>query len=43
VLREEFYRFRDWVAAQLAEIRLVIEQLTVRVERLEHRQSDSIG
>jgi predicted nucleic acid-binding Zn-ribbon protein len=42
-LREEFHRFRDWVAAQLAEIRLAIQQLTVRVERLEYRQSDSTG
>jgi predicted nuclease with TOPRIM domain len=38
-LREEFHRFRDWVAAQLAEIRVALRQLTVRVERLEYRQS----
>ena len=36
-LREEFYRFRDWVTEQFAEIRRALQQLTVRVERLEHR------
>jgi uncharacterized coiled-coil DUF342 family protein len=42
-LRQEFYRFRDWVTAQFAEIRLALQQLTLRVERLEYRKSDSIG
>jgi chromosome segregation ATPase len=42
-LYAEFRAFRDWVALQFADLRGVIQELTLRVERLERRQNDPIG
>jgi chromosome segregation ATPase len=42
-LYAEFRSFRDWAVVQFAELRGLIQQLTLRVERLERRQNDPIG
>lgn len=42
-LRQEFHRFRDWATERFAEIRLALEDLTRRIDRLERRQDGPFG
>jgi predicted nucleic acid-binding Zn-ribbon protein len=42
-LRHEFHRFRDWVTARFAEVRLALEDLAGRIERLERLHDEQVG
>lgn len=42
-IEESLRSFRDWVTLQFADLRVAIQSLTTRVERLEHRQHGPIG
>jgi hypothetical protein len=42
-LRQEFNRFRDRVTAQFAGIRLALQHLTARVDRLDDRRNNPVG